>query len=108
LLIATNKWSKITASGKPDPRYGHYAFIANGDPYIYGGTFSVGLVDIWRFNGTAWTQQVPRNSDREPGGSRGSAVVAVTNNNSTKLYVFGGLDAAGAMTRELNVFDISK
>ncbi|KAF9357177.1 hypothetical protein BGX34_009513 [Mortierella sp. NVP85] len=105
--FATNKWSKITASGKPDPRYGHYAFIANGDLYIYGGTFSVGLVDIWRFNGSAWTQFVPKNSDREPRGSRGSAVVAVTNNNSTKLYVFGGLNAAGAMTRELNVFDIN-
>lgn len=109
--IATNKWSKITVDTRqPDPRYGHYAFMYSGDLYVYGGiSFGRGLVELWRFNGTVWTLQQPNNPDKPPPtGTRGPACVVVTNNNSTKLYVFGGLDAAGVAARDLNVYDISK
>ncbi|KAG0317826.1 Multiple epidermal growth factor-like domains protein 8 [Dissophora globulifera] len=108
--FATSKWSKITlnTTRSPDPRYGHYAFMYNTDLYVYGGVTAYGaLADIWKYNGKVWTQQQPINPEKLPAGRIGSACVVVTNNNSTKLYVFGGLNAAGTTTRDLNVYDIN-
>ncbi|KAF9182765.1 Multiple epidermal growth factor-like domains protein 8 [Haplosporangium sp. Z 11] len=107
--FATNKWNKITVNTKnPDPRYGHFAFMYNNDLYVYGGVSVIGgLADIWKFNGKTWTQQQPINPEKLPSGRIGSACVLVSNNNSTRLYVFGGLDSAGRTTRELNVYDIN-
>ncbi|KAG0266584.1 Multiple epidermal growth factor-like domains protein 8 [Mortierella polycephala] len=107
--FATNKWNKITINTKnPDPRYGHFAFMYNNDLYVYGGVSVVGgLADVWKFNGKAWTHQQPINPEKLPSGRIGSACVLVSNNNSTRLYVFGGLDSAGRTTRELNVYDIN-
>ncbi|KAF9916798.1 hypothetical protein BX616_002794 [Lobosporangium transversale] len=106
--FSTNRWNRINALNRgPEARYGHFAFMYNGDLYIYGGVTNAGsLADIWKFNGKIWTKQEPINPDKLPTGRAGSACVVVANNNSTKLYVFGGLDFAGATTRELNVYDI--
>ncbi|KAI1317966.1 hypothetical protein EDD11_007488 [Mortierella claussenii] len=107
--FATNKWGKITINTRsPDPRYGHFAFMYNGDLYVYGGVSVIGgLADVWKFNGKVWMQQHPINPEKPPVGRAGSACVVVSDNNSTKLYVFGGLDVAGVATRDLNVYDIN-
>ncbi|KAI7820393.1 hypothetical protein BC939DRAFT_233276 [Gamsiella multidivaricata] len=107
--FATNKWDKIALNTKsPDPRYGHYAFMHNSDLYVYGGVSNIGgLADVWKYNGTVWTQRQPTNPEKLPAGRIGSACVVVTKNNSTKLYVFGGLNSAGVTTRDLNVYDIN-
>ncbi|KAF9584388.1 Multiple epidermal growth factor-like domains protein 8 [Lunasporangiospora selenospora] len=104
----SNKWNKITLNTKsPEPRYGHFGFIYKDDLYVYGGVSVIGaLSDIWKFNGKTWTQQQPINPDQLPNGRVGSACVVVTNNNSTKLYVFGGISVTGATTRELYTYDI--
>jgi hypothetical protein len=79
------------------------------DLYIYGGiSYRGGIVDLWKYNGTGWTQLQPSNPEKLPSGSAGPACVVVTNSNSTKLYVFGGLTPQGETTRDLNVYDMSK
>ncbi|KAF8930435.1 Multiple epidermal growth factor-like domains protein 8 [Dissophora ornata] len=107
--FATNKWAKIILNTKsPDPRYGHFAFMYNTNLYVYGGISVIGgLADLWKFDGKVWTQQQAINPEKLPAGRTGSACVVVTNSNSTKLYVFGGLDASGVTTRDLNVYDIN-
>ncbi|KAF9985531.1 Multiple epidermal growth factor-like domains protein 8 [Modicella reniformis] len=108
--IATNKWDKITLDTKgPDPRYGHYAFMYGEALYVYGGVSVVGgLPEVWKYSGKRWTQQQPINPEKLPPGLRGSACVVVINNNSSKLYVFGGLNAAGVTTRDLHVYDLNQ
>ncbi|KAI8356970.1 hypothetical protein B0O80DRAFT_303331 [Mortierella sp. GBAus27b] len=108
--FATNKWNKIPPYIKqPAARYGHYSFMYNKDLYIYGGiSYRGGIVDLWKYNGTGWTMQQPSNPEKLPSGSAGPACVVVTNSNSTKLYVFGGLTLQGETTRDLNVYDMSK
>ncbi|KAG0228408.1 Multiple epidermal growth factor-like domains protein 8 [Mortierella sp. GBA43] len=107
--FATNKWNKIPPYIKqPAARYGHYSFMYNKDLYIYGGiSYRGGIVDLWKYNGTGWTMQQPSNPEKLPSGSAGPACVVVTNSNSTKLYVFGGLTLQGETTRDLNVYDMS-
>ncbi|KAF9205287.1 Multiple epidermal growth factor-like domains protein 8 [Haplosporangium sp. Z 27] len=106
--FATNKWNKITLNTRsPDPRYGHYAFVYRSNLYIYGGVSIIGgVADIWMFNGKNWTRQ-PMSSDNVPVGLVGSASVVVSSNNSTRLYVFGGLTSAGVTSRDLNYYDLS-
>ncbi|KAF9346840.1 Multiple epidermal growth factor-like domains protein 8 [Mortierella sp. AD094] len=106
--VATNKWNKITPSSKsPDPRYGHYAFVYKSDLYIYGGVAGIGgNTEVWKFNGKIWTL-LPANLDKIPAGRTGSACVVVTNNDSTKLYVFGGLNSGGVASRDLNAYDLT-
>ncbi|KAF9575383.1 Multiple epidermal growth factor-like domains protein 8 [Mortierella alpina] len=111
--FGTNKWSKIDAGPKkpPSPRYGHFAFVHNSDVYVYGGITSIGgVADLWRFNvtGGIWDPLQAINQEKLPVGRAGSACVVVTNNNSTKLYVFGGLDSKGVMSRDLNYYDIGQ
>ncbi|KAF9130358.1 hypothetical protein BGW39_003152 [Mortierella sp. 14UC] len=106
--FATNKWNKLTPIRSPDPRYGHFAFMYDNDLYIYGGVSVIGaLSDIWKFDGKTWLPQLAINPEKLPAGRVGSACVVVTNNNATKLYVFGGLTANGTTTRELNVYDLA-
>ncbi|KAF9921676.1 Multiple epidermal growth factor-like domains protein 8 [Linnemannia zychae] len=107
--FASNKWNKITSSsGSPDPRYGHYAFMHDGNLYIYGGVTIIGaLADLWKFDGKTWTRQQAINPEKLPAGRIGAACVVVTNNNSTLLYVFGGLTTSGVTTRELSVYDLA-
>ncbi|KAF9112510.1 hypothetical protein BGX27_003267 [Mortierella sp. AM989] len=108
--FATNKWNRIVPNSRgPDPRYGHYAFMYNNDLYIYGGKSGIGsLSDIWKFNGKTWMLQTPINPEKLPVGRIGSSCVTVTSNNSTKLYVFGGLSLSGMTIRELSIYDMGK
>ncbi|KAF9276394.1 Multiple epidermal growth factor-like domains protein 8 [Mortierella alpina] len=110
--FGTNKWSKIDAGPKrPSPRYGHFAFVHNSDVYVYGGVSSTGGAnDLWRFNVTSriWDSLQAINQEKLPEGRAGSACVVVTNNNSTKLYVFGGLNSKGQISRDLNYYDIGQ
>ncbi|KAF9962336.1 Multiple epidermal growth factor-like domains protein 8 [Mortierella alpina] len=111
--FGTNKWSKIEAGPKrpPGPRYGHFAFVHNSDVYVYGGISSIGgAADLWRFNvtGRVWDPLQAINQEKRPVGRAGSSCVVVTTNNSTKLYVFGGLDSKGVMYRDLNYYDIGQ
>ncbi|KAF9913399.1 hypothetical protein BX616_010086, partial [Lobosporangium transversale] len=106
--FATNKWNKITVSGRgPDPRYGHFSFIYNDDLYVYGGITSYdALADVWKYNGKQWSSRQPLNPDQLPTGRAGASCVLVTQNNVTRLVVFGGLNAQGETVRELNMYDI--
>ncbi|KAG0206830.1 Multiple epidermal growth factor-like domains protein 8 [Mortierella sp. GBA30] len=110
LWSGANKWSRIDINTKkPDPRYGHFAFMYNSDIYIYGGVTAIGgLADLWKLSvsSKAWTQLQPINPEKLPAGRAGAACVVVTTNNSTRLYVFGGLNSAGEVTRDMNVYDI--
>ncbi|KAG0218090.1 Multiple epidermal growth factor-like domains protein 8 [Mortierella sp. NVP41] len=106
--FSSNKWNKITLTTRsPEPRYGHFAFMHNDDLYIYGGVSIIGaLSDIWKFDGRSWILQQASNPEKLPAGRLGSACVVVTSNNTTKLYVFGGLTSSGTATRDLNVYDL--
>ncbi|KAG0380728.1 Multiple epidermal growth factor-like domains protein 8, partial [Mortierella sp. AD032] len=65
--FATNKWSKITPSRNPDPRYGHFAFMHDDALYIYGGISIIGaLSDMWKFDGKTWLPQVAINPEKLP------------------------------------------
>ncbi|KAG0348932.1 hypothetical protein BG004_003649 [Podila humilis] len=108
--FATNKWASLKSTTKPpDPRYGHYAFVYDGDLYSYGGVDTTGGTDqVWRYNGDAWSRQQANNQEQGPQRRVGSACVVVTRNNSTKLYVFGGMLPGGFVTRELFTYDLGK
>ncbi|KAG0095423.1 Multiple epidermal growth factor-like domains protein 8 [Podila epicladia] len=106
--FGSNKWNSITASTPgPEPRYGHFAFVYDSDLYIYGGVTTIGgTAEVWRLNGKTWSQPPPNNLEKRPAGRTGSACVVVTRNNSTKLYVFGGMVPGGASTRDLFTYDL--
>ncbi|KAF9300490.1 Multiple epidermal growth factor-like domains protein 8 [Mortierella antarctica] len=77
------------------------------DLYVYGGVTTFGGTDeVWRFNGTAWSMSQPNNPEQRPAGRVGSACVVITRNNSTKLYIFGGMVPGGASTRDLYTYDL--
>lgn len=107
---ASNKWNSIKISTQsPEPRYGHFAFVHDSNLYIYGGVTTIGGTDeVWRFNGKAWSKLQANNPEQRPTAKIGSACVVVTRNNSTKLYIFGGMVPGGASTRELYTYDLAK
>ncbi|KAF9018991.1 hypothetical protein BGZ52_003811 [Haplosporangium bisporale] len=118
--FASNKWNSIKINTQsPEPRYGHFAFVYDSDLYIYGGVTTIGGTDeVWRFNGKTWSRLQANNpeqrptskigSEQRPTSKTGSACVVVTRNNSTKLYIFGGMVPGGATTRDLYTFELAK
>ncbi|KAF9584381.1 hypothetical protein BGW38_006670 [Lunasporangiospora selenospora] len=109
--FSTNKWNKITIdpmNRSPPARYGHFSFVYKGELYIFGGVTLIGaLADLWKFDGKRWTQLQPTNSDRVPSSRTGASCALITINNSTRLAVFGGYNAAGEATRELHFYDLA-
>ncbi|KAG0026940.1 Multiple epidermal growth factor-like domains protein 8 [Podila clonocystis] len=108
--FGSNKWNSIKVSQgtlSPEPRYGHFAFVYDSNLYVYGGVTTIGGTDeVWRFNGKIWSKLQPNNPEQRPAGKIGSACVVVTRNNSTALYVFGGMVPGGASTRDLYTYDL--
>ncbi|KAF9945137.1 hypothetical protein BGZ70_004017, partial [Mortierella alpina] len=111
--FGNNKWNKLTSKKKsPYARLGHYSFMYNNDLYIYGGvTNYAGMADVWKFTVSSkqWLELPPANPDGfPPEGRRGAACVFISTGNYTgRLYVFGGMDSAGAIVRELRYFDVT-
>ncbi|KAG0295874.1 hypothetical protein BGZ96_010783 [Linnemannia gamsii] len=106
--FATNKWANIAAiSGSPDGRYGHFSYVYKGDLYIYGGVTQWNPVaEVWIYDTKTWTKQQPINTEKLPTGTVGPACVFLTNNNQTRLAVFGGMTKEGVTMRELHFYDI--
>ncbi|KAF9970236.1 Multiple epidermal growth factor-like domains protein 8 [Actinomortierella ambigua] len=103
--FSSNKWSAISTNRAPRPRYGHCSFVHNENLYIFGGMYVTSSAEIWMYNGKTWTEQQPINRDSQPRGTVGSACVLVTNANVTMLYVFGGTDKDGQISRELTTYN---
>ncbi|KAK5815560.1 hypothetical protein F5H01DRAFT_342426 [Linnemannia elongata] len=105
--FATNKWASLTAIKSPDPRYGHFSFVHKGNLYIYGGMTQWGpSAEVWMYDTKTWTRQLPINLEKIPTGLIGPACVFLTNNNQTRLSVFGGMTREGVTMRELHYYDI--
>ncbi|KAG0238011.1 hypothetical protein BGW41_008276 [Actinomortierella wolfii] len=104
--FSNNKWTSISINRAPRPRYGHCSFIYNENLYIFGGMLgATTTADIWMFDGKTWTEQQPINRDSRPKGTVGASCVLVTNANVTMLYVFGGSDKDGQISRELTTYN---
>ena len=92
-------WSQVTNTdrglGTPSLRSGAVAWTDNaGNAYVFGGYNGVNpyLNDLWRFNGTSWSQVT--NTDRGLGTpSLRSGAVAWTDN-AGNAYVFGGYNGS--------------
>ncbi|KAF9138814.1 hypothetical protein BGX30_008721 [Mortierella sp. GBA39] len=105
--FATNKWTNITAPKSPDARYGHFSFVHKSNLYIYGGIASWGPVaDVWMYDTKTWKEQTIINPEKRPEGLIGPACVFLTNNNQTRLAVFGGMNNKGVTMRDLRYYDI--
>ncbi|KAF9432786.1 Multiple epidermal growth factor-like domains protein 8 [Entomortierella beljakovae] len=107
--FASNKWDRISQNIRgPDPRYGHFSFMYNSDLYIFGGVSDIGsTAEMWKFNGTQWSRINSFNPEKPPVGRTGYSCTLVSSNNSTKLYVFGGLGPGGVISRDLNIYDLN-
>ncbi|KAF9165728.1 Multiple epidermal growth factor-like domains protein 8 [Actinomortierella ambigua] len=103
--FSNNKWNAISTNRAPRPRYGHCSFVHNENLYIFGGMYVTSSAEIWMYNGKTWTEQQPINRDSQPRGTVGSSCVLVTNANVTTLYVFGGTDKEGQISRELTTYN---
>ncbi|KAF9426322.1 hypothetical protein BGZ94_006674 [Podila epigama] len=110
--FATNKWNTIELSAQalqPDARYGHFAFVHEGELYFFGGVSSIGGRDeIWRLSGKKWVRPPVNNAEQRPVSRVAPACVVVTRNNSTKLYIFGGMVPGGTTMNDLHTYDLGK
>lgn len=106
--LETNKWTSIAVNKSPDPRYGHFSFVHKGNLYIYGGmTYWGPSAEVWMYDTKTWTKQEPISLlEKIPTGLIGPACVFLTNNNQTRLAVFGGMTSKGVTMRKLHYFDI--
>jgi N-acetylneuraminic acid mutarotase len=57
LDLTTNTWTANNGYGTRPTRYGHSAYMYNGDMYIFGGataSTAAATNDLYRFDGTGW------------------------------------------------------
>ena len=73
---------------QPKARYGAVSWKdGSGSVYVFGGANDNYLNDLWRFNGTSWSQVIANGSEDSPSVRYGA--VAWTDN-AGNAYVFGG------------------
>ena len=90
-------WTQLIVdgdAGSPIQRFGSVAWTDNsGNAYVFGGRTNIkegdtyDRNDLWRFNGTSWSQVIANQMPGSPSGRYGA--VAWTDN-AGNAYVFGG------------------
>ncbi len=98
----SDSWEILTPEHSPPARFGHTLVNVNGNLYLFGGfNFlpdpSVYYNDLWRWDGSDWTELTPANPP--PARSGHSASVS-----GGKMYIFFG-GAAGNMYGDVWAYD---
>lgn len=92
-----NSWSDSPVNGPgPQPRHGHVMVAVENSVFIHGGMAGTNIFgDLWqlKINGDQMTWSQPVVSGEVPGRRAAHAGCAVGSN----LYIFGGMNATGAM-----------
>ena len=85
-------WTQVIISrllSAPNARFGAVSWTDNdGNAYVFGGyAYDSNYNDLWRFNGTTWTQVIANGESNSPAGR----VLSISwTDNIGNAYVFGG------------------
>lgn len=94
LAPAQARWTQLSPATSPTPRAGMIAVTDNSAAYFFGGLQAASQYanDLWRFDGTNWTDVTPTTGPLPPGRDWYATAYDAARG---RLVVFGGRDAAG-------------